>query len=67
MLDPATPKYTWTKAGLVVLWLLVVLVVVIELIRLWRPSARVRLLWIAALPLLALVVSDIALRFVVLS
>jgi hypothetical protein len=63
----APQRFTWTQGGVIVLWALVALMAMIELIRLWRPSARLRLLWIAIAPLLLLLVGDIALRFVVLS
>ena len=64
---PAPHRFAWTEAGVVVLWLLLGLIAMIEFTRLWRPSARLRLLWIASLPLFVLLLSDIALRFAVLS
>ena len=65
--SPAPHRFAWTGYGVVVLWVLLALIAVIELIRLWRPSARLRLLWIAGAPLLLVLLGDIALRFVVLS
>ncbi len=65
--SPAPLRFTWTQFGVVVLWVLLALIALIEFIRLWRPSARLRLLWIACAPLLLVLLGDIALRFVVLS
>ncbi len=49
----AAPKgYTWTRAGLIVFWMVLALLGARELIRLWRPSAGViRVLWLASMPL----------------
>ena len=65
---PARPRYTWTEAGIIVLWLLLALLAIREFTRLWRPSARlIRLVTYASVPLLGLLAADIVLRFVVLS
>jgi hypothetical protein len=64
----APHRYTWTRAGLIVFWLLLVLLAARQFIRLWRPSARtIRVLWLASLPLLVLLVGDIVIRFVEVS
>jgi hypothetical protein len=59
--------FSWTESGLIALWVLLAMMAMIEFIRLWHPSARLRLIWIASAPLFLLLLSDIALRFVVLS
>jgi len=60
----APHRYTWTRAGLIVFWLLLALLAARQFIRLWRPSAVViRVLWLASLPLFVLLVGDILLRF----
>jgi hypothetical protein len=63
----APHRFTWSRAGLIVFWLLLALLLARELIRLWRPSAVViRLIWLASIPLGLLLLGDIVLRFVVL-
>ena len=64
----APDRFTWTRAGLIVFWLLLALLLAREFIRLWRPSTPVvRLLWFAAIPLGTVLLGDIALRFAVLT
>jgi hypothetical protein len=64
----APHRYTWTRLGLILFWLLLAMLVGRELIRLWRPSARVvHLLWLASVPLGVLLMGDIILRFAVLA
>ena len=61
-------RFSWTRAGLVVFWLLVALLAAREFVRLRRPSASMlRVLWLVSIPLGVLLLGDIVLRFVVLS
>ncbi len=65
---PARSRYGWTRAGLIVFWLLLALLAAAEIVRLRRPSARtIKLLWLASMPLLVVLFADVILRFVVLS
>jgi len=65
---PAHHAATWAVEGLILLWLLLTVLVLREFIRVYRPAARlIRLLTLASLPLLVLLMTVIALRFVALS
>ncbi|HTZ07620.1 MAG TPA: hypothetical protein VMB72_01030 [Acidimicrobiales bacterium] len=60
-------RFGWTRGGEVVFWVLAALLVLLLCVRVWRPSARLGVLWVAVAPLCLVLVADIALRFVVLS
>jgi hypothetical protein len=67
-LSPVPARFAWTRLGLVWFGLIVALLVVAELVHIWRPRARSALMmWIAAVPFLVLFAGDVILRFIVLS
>jgi hypothetical protein len=61
---PSRPATVWSAAGLILLWLLIALTAVREFIWVIRPSARlIRPLGLVSLPLIALVLGVVVLRF----
>jgi hypothetical protein len=65
---PAPRPVGWSAAGVVLLWLVLLLLAAREFTRVCRPGARVvRRCTLASLPLLALLAAVVALRFVILS
>ena len=61
-------RFTWTQAGLLVFLALLAMMAIAEFTRIWHPSARrIRILWLASMPLFALLMADVILRFAVLS
>jgi hypothetical protein len=61
-------RFTWTQAGLIVFLVLLAMIAIAEFTRIWRPSARrIRILWLASMPLFVLLMADVILRFAVLS
>jgi len=55
---------SWTRAGIVVMWLLLAVLLVREMALLWRPASRLpRRLAVVSAPLLLLLVADVLFRF----
>ena len=71
VLDTATQgpaRFGWTRLGLIWFAEIIALLAAAELVHMWRPRARWAFaMWIGTVPLLALFLGDVILRFVVLS